>query len=58
MFRAFGHNRSSILDGGLYNWLTYGNNAGSQNDRTTKAKYEPPVLDVDTVRSKFMYVEN
>ncbi len=53
MFRAFGHKRSSILDGGLPNWLAHGGNTAPEDKpHTTPAKYEPPALDVDAVRSK------
>ncbi|KAI0085627.1 Rhodanese-like domain-containing protein [Irpex rosettiformis] len=52
MFRAFGHKRSSILDGGLPNWLAHGGMAGPQFAPVPKAEYDPPQLDVDAVRSK------
>lgn len=53
MFRAFGHRRSSILDGGLPNWEACGLRMGQgEVDITDKVTYQPPQLDADTIRSK------
>lgn len=53
MFRAFGHKRSSILDGGLPNWEAHGLRiAGGQPLVPGSVTYEPPELDADTIRSR------
>ena len=53
MFRAFGHNRSSILDGGLHNWEAHGCPTGSgEAQQRPKASYPVPQYDKDIVKSK------
>ena len=52
MFRAFGHKRSSILDGGLLNWEAHGCPIETgQPKNVTKTKYPVPKLDEDVIRS-------
>ncbi|KAI0343903.1 Rhodanese-like protein [Trametopsis cervina] len=58
MFRAFGHTRSSILDGGLPNWLAYGNRVTDEFVPPSKGTYPPPKLDKDAVRSYEQVVTN
>ncbi|KAI9057187.1 Rhodanese-like protein [Trametes sanguinea] len=51
MFRAFGHHRSSILDGGLPAWQAHGNDteAGEARKVIIAPKYPPPQLNADAV---------
>ncbi|KAH9937486.1 Rhodanese-like domain-containing protein [Fomitopsis serialis] len=59
MFRAFGHHRSSILDGGLPAWIAYGsptNNGDPEPVPTTT--YPVPKLDDRVVRSYEQIVAN
>lgn len=53
MFRAFGHNRSSILDGGLPAWIAHGypTNKGDP-EPIHKTPYSVPELDDRVVKSK------
>ncbi|GJE85936.1 thiosulfate sulfurtransferase [Phanerochaete sordida] len=52
MFRAFGHNRSSILDGGLPNWEAHGCPVESgEAQQREKASYPVPQFDQDIIRS-------
>jgi len=52
MFRAFGHERSSILDGGLPRWESDGYSVESLPPvGVERAIYPTPVLNVDEVRS-------
>ncbi|KZT74824.1 Rhodanese-like protein [Daedalea quercina L-15889] len=59
MFRAFGHHRSSILDGGLPAWIAYGNptNYGDP-EPAPNALYPPPTLDDRVLRSYEQIVAN
>jgi thiosulfate/3-mercaptopyruvate sulfurtransferase len=55
MFRAFGHKRSSILDGGLYNWEAHGCPVESGEPKAvSKSSYPVPKLDQDVIRSKLV----
>ncbi|KAI6133333.1 Rhodanese-like domain-containing protein [Pisolithus croceorrhizus] len=59
MFRAFGHGKSSILDGGLPRWETEGfgtENAPPVNGK--KSTYPTPILDKTVVRSYEQVVTN
>ena len=51
MFRSFGHERSSILDGGLPGWQAHGGQteSGSPED-VAPAEYPPPTLKQDVVK--------
>ncbi|KAI6153304.1 Rhodanese-like domain-containing protein [Pisolithus tinctorius] len=59
MFRAFGHSKSSILDGGLPRWETGGfeTEDAPPVDRK-KSTYPTPILDRTVVRSYEQVVEN
>ncbi|KAH9835755.1 Rhodanese-like protein [Rhodofomes roseus] len=59
MFRAFGHHRSSILDGGLPAWIAHGcpTNKGDP-DPVQKVTYPVPKLDDRVVRSYEQIVAN
>lgn len=52
MFRAFGHHRSSILDGGLPGWQAHGGATedGQASSVTSQPKYPPPTLRKDIVK--------
>ena len=53
MFRAFGHARSSILDGGLPGWEAHGCPIETGEPKeATKSTYPIPSLDNDAVRSE------
>lgn len=55
MFRSFGHNRSSILDGGLPAWEAHGCPVISGESLAPKSPqfpYPPPFLDEASIRSK------
>ncbi|KAI0824129.1 Rhodanese-like protein [Trametes gibbosa] len=60
MFRAFGHNRSSILDGGLPGWQAHGGSiedgAGSTVEK--HPSYPPPTLNRDVVKDYEQIVSN
>ncbi|KAI0728635.1 Rhodanese-like protein [Fomitopsis betulina] len=59
MFRAFGHNRSSILDGGLPAWIAHGypTNKGDP-EPIHKTPYSVPELDDRVVKSYEQIVAN
>lgn len=53
MFRAFGHNKSSVLDGGLYYWQSQGKPIESGPPAIVQeADYPPPELNHSVIRSK------
>lgn len=53
MFRAFGHQNSSILDGGLPRWQAEGLPVDDKPPaEITKSQYPTPTLDKTTVRSE------
>ena len=53
MFRAFGHKRSSILDGGLPNWHINGEPIeGGEAGSVQASKYPEPVLQGDVVKGR------
>ncbi|KIP11476.1 hypothetical protein PHLGIDRAFT_18010 [Phlebiopsis gigantea 11061_1 CR5-6] len=59
MFRAFGHNRSSILDGGLPNWEAHGcSTEEGEAKQVTRSSYPVPNLDQDVIRSYEQIVNN
>ena len=52
MFRALGHHRSSILDGGLPNWEAHGCTIEEgEAKQVAKSTYPVPELDQDVIRS-------
>ncbi|OBZ78842.1 3-mercaptopyruvate sulfurtransferase [Grifola frondosa] len=52
MFRAFGHNRSSILDGGLPAWEAHGCETESGEPAPApETAYPPPQLDAQIIKS-------
>jgi thiosulfate/3-mercaptopyruvate sulfurtransferase len=55
MFRAFGHTRSSILDGGLPNWIAHGGKTRHDHISVEPVKYETPKLDTDVVHSESVH---
>ncbi|KAI0757222.1 Rhodanese-like protein [Daedaleopsis nitida] len=59
MFRAFGHHRSSILDGGLPGWQAHGGQTehGKPND-FPPSEYPTPTLDKETVKDYQQMVSN
>lgn len=53
MFRAFGHNKSSILDGGLPRCEAEGFPVDIQPpSEVKKSNYPTPVLDKETIKSE------
>ncbi|EKM60883.1 uncharacterized protein PHACADRAFT_247097, partial [Phanerochaete carnosa HHB-10118-sp] len=59
MFRAFGHNRSSILDGGLHNWEAHGCPVESgKAQKHPKSSYPAPRLDDDVIKSYEQIMNN
>ncbi|PCH33442.1 Rhodanese-like protein [Wolfiporia cocos MD-104 SS10] len=59
MFRAFGHDRSSILDGGLPAWLAHGCPTESGEPAPVeKTTYPVPKLDASVVRDYAQIVSN
>lgn len=53
MFRAFGHENSSVLDGGLPRWEIEGLPLDTDTPKGKKKTFYPtPVLDRDTLRSE------
>lgn len=53
MFRAFGHENSSIIDGGLQRWASEG--YPLETDEPTQPKethYPVPTVEVNNIRSK------
>jgi thiosulfate/3-mercaptopyruvate sulfurtransferase len=55
MFRSFGHEKSSVLDGGLPRWEMEGlpTETGPAKE-ISKSKYPPPTLVSENLRSEFM----
>lgn len=52
MFRAFGHNRSSILDGGLPAWRAHGGPVEfGELAAAPEAQYPAPAQDPEIIRS-------
>lgn len=61
MFRAFSHHRSSVLDGGLPNWVNEGHNIETDPPNTPKADetlYAVPTLNESVIRSYAQMVSN
>jgi len=61
MFRAFGHQNSSILDGGLPAWQSHDHPTETASDPTHTPEpsvYPPPVLDESFIRSYNQIVSN
>ncbi|KAK7694429.1 hypothetical protein QCA50_001615 [Cerrena zonata] len=59
MFRAFGHERSSILNGGLPNWEAHGCQVETGEVKPSKkAKYPAPRLDNSIIRSYEQMISN
>ncbi|KAH9853187.1 Rhodanese-like protein [Lenzites betulinus] len=60
MFRAFGHHRSSILDGGLPGWQAHGGptEEGAVPTIEKQAAYPPPTLNKDVVKDYEQIVAN
>jgi hypothetical protein len=57
MFRAFGHEKSSILDGGLPRWEAEGLPIEVEPPaQARKAVYPTPVLDKEMIRCKWLNV--
>lgn len=52
MFRTFGHQRSSILDGGLPGWLSHGGITEHEQKKIMHTKYAIPTLDRSAVKRK------
>lgn len=56
MFRSFGHDRSSILDGGLPAWIAHGcpvePGEPSEVKKPSGSTYPPPFLDETVIRSE------
>lgn len=53
MFRAFGHHKSSILDGGLPRWEAEGFPVETRApSEVKKSNYPTPTLDKETVKSE------
>lgn len=53
MFRAFGHRKSSVLDGGLPRWEAEGLSIEQDSPAEVKRSHYPtPAFDKDTIRSK------
>lgn len=52
MFRAFGHHKSSILNGGLPIWSAEGFDIDTKPPgQVAQSQYPTPTLDIDTIRS-------
>jgi len=59
MFRAFGHNRSSVLDGGLPAWEAHGCPTESGEPLSaTKSEYPTPKVDESVIRDYVRMVSN
>ncbi|TBU35034.1 Rhodanese-like protein [Dichomitus squalens] len=59
MFRTFGHNRSSILDGGLPGWLAHGGNIEQGEPKVVPhSKYAAPTLNQEAVKDYEQMVAN
>jgi thiosulfate/3-mercaptopyruvate sulfurtransferase len=52
MFRAFGHENSSVLAGGLPRWELEGHPVDDLVSKGTSANYPPPALRPDEIQSK------
>lgn len=59
MFRSYGHEKSSIINGGLPAWVAEGLSVdGGHPPELKKTHYPPPSLDVQAVRSMTSLVLN
>ncbi|KAH9890913.1 Rhodanese-like protein [Cubamyces lactineus] len=59
MFRAFGHHRSSILDGGLPGWLAHGGDTeDGEANIMVRSRYNPPTLNSAMVKDYDQIVAN
>ncbi|KAI0336039.1 Rhodanese-like protein [Cubamyces sp. BRFM 1775] len=61
MFRAFGHHRSSILDGGLPGWQAHGGDTEGGEAKVNArvgSRYPPPVLKSELVKNYDQIVAN
>ena len=57
MFRAFGHDRSSILDGGLPAWQAHDGPVESGDPTAVQdVQYPVPTMDADVIRSMFFAI--
>ena len=55
MFRTFGHDNSSVLDGGLPGWETEGLPTETGHaEKILKSSYPVPAFASENVRSKFL----
>jgi thiosulfate/3-mercaptopyruvate sulfurtransferase len=54
MLRAFGHDRSSVLDGGLPHFIAEGGAVDSEPPSVREANYPEPQYNGDVIRSKFI----
>jgi hypothetical protein len=57
MFRAFGHQNSSILDGGLPEWQSFKNDVETESDpeyKPEKSTYPIPEFDENVIRSEYI----
>lgn len=56
MFRAFGHNRSSILDGGLLGWQAHGQGTKSgPAENGPSSSYPAPQLKEGVVKGRLNF---
>ncbi|KAI0786025.1 Rhodanese-like domain-containing protein [Abortiporus biennis] len=60
MFRALGHNRSSILDGGLPAWEHHGcpTESGEMSSQDSNVSYPPPKFDETVIRDYYQMLQN
>jgi 3-mercaptopyruvate sulfurtransferase SseA len=57
MFRTFGHNNSSVLDGGLPGWEIEGLPTETGHaENILKSRYPVPAFASENVRSKFLMI--
>jgi thiosulfate/3-mercaptopyruvate sulfurtransferase len=54
MLRAFGHNNSSVLDGGLPRWIAEGQDINAEPAVVESTTYSEPTLNEDVVRSMLL----
>jgi thiosulfate/3-mercaptopyruvate sulfurtransferase len=54
MLRAFGHTKSSVLDGGLPRWIAEGKPVDSNNSPLQETSYAEPKYNEDVIRSEFI----
>ncbi|KAI0670116.1 Rhodanese-like protein [Trametes maxima] len=55
MFRAFGHQRSSLLDGGLPGWQAHGDETEAGEAKVgTEPTYPPPQLNTEVVKGSLL----